>query len=180
MANNWTFENATLEQDISEFTAQLDAAVSESERALAPMIIELLYEHIQEDVYNQYEPTQYLRRHDEPRYYAGPAIDDLGQITSATYTPLSVEVEYNPDGESDQWERPLCGDDLIRRIEQGGKWEWNVAMPKRPFMRNAVSELIEGGKAADWYAETIKTSNPDLEFKLDGNDVQRESADWVF
>lgn len=180
MAKNWTFENATFAQDILQFEVELQAAITEAERSLAPAITETLYEHIQSDVYARYEPKRYVRRSDQPYSYGGASIDDLGSNTKAKYAPLSVEIDYNPDGESDQWEHPAYGDDLIRRIEQGGKWEWNVSMPKRPFFRNTVSELIEGGRIASTYSEAINAENPNLDFKLDGNDVWRDYDDWVF
>lgn len=175
---NWTFENETLAQDISAFEKQLDAAISDAMQTFYSDIILLLYEHLESDVYAAYKPSLYLRRRDDPEL--GESLEAFGRNTKKTQTPDTITVDYSPDGEHPQFERPLHGDDLIRRIEQGGKWEWrNKHMKARPFMKRMTEELIEGGRAEQWLVEALNTANADLNAQIDMN-AQRESRDWVF
>lgn len=175
---NWTFENETLAQDISAFEKQIDAALVDAKESIFDEIIILLHQHIEVDVYRAYTPKRYLRRRDNPEL--GESLIEFSSNTDRIETANSIGLEYLPDGEHPQFDRPLHGDDLIRRIEQGGRWEWKTkTMRKRPFLKNAVSEIIEGGKADRWLVEALRTSNPGLTVEYDHN-IQRESTDWVF
>lgn len=142
----------------------------------APDIKDTLTKHIQRDVYDKLEPKEYNRRR-----FDGGIIDLDSNCTVKPYEgsvdgdqiSVAVRLSYKPDGTSDQWAQPRHGDALIGRIESGDGYEW-WSPGKRPFWKNFVDELIEGGALADAVFYGLNAAG----LTVDGNiEAVRQSGD---
>lgn len=118
----------------------------------APDMKDLLRQHIQKDVYDQWEPTEYIRRKEAGGIidieHSGSVHPSEGSVSEEAIV-VAMKLRYKPDGSSEQWNHPAYGDDLIRRIETGQGYEWRKHPGPRPFWTNFLNEAIEGNAFAD-------------------------------
>lgn len=126
------------------FLVALDGVISETK--------DRLKQHVQKDVYDQWTPTEYIRREknggiidiDGSSRINGPYPDTKGKNFAAGF-----ELRYMPGGESEQWREPASGNALIGRIESGTGYEWREHPGPRPFWTNFVNEMIEQNEFGD-------------------------------
>lgn len=142
---------------------KLQAAMQE----VADATLETLKEHIKKDVYDQWNPTEYVRR-----YESGGLID---------FSPIhpnvgsgELTIRYQPDGSSSQWRDPASGDALIGRIESGNGYEWRRHPGPRPFWQNFVNEMIDSKFAAAYDLAMMAQFGSDYE---GGTVVERQAGD---
>lgn len=145
--------NGTLEADLNKELETLGRGFASALVYAAPEVKELLQKHIQRDVYDKWNPTEYQRRG-----FDGGIIDfeHNGSIKpsessiSGNQIDVAMKLRYKPDGVQEQWEVPANGDELIGRIESGTGYEWKKHPGPRPFWTNFTNELIEGGYLASY------------------------------
>ena len=104
--------------------------------------VELMKEHIQTDVYDKYEPTQYVRRMED-----GGLIDDDNYLiedidNGVKITNITRDNGYATPSDPDRLVTPI--------VESGVGYTWRKSkiyqmQPyPRPFVRNTAKDLEEG------------------------------------
>lgn len=172
----------------AEITQELEQAIAD----LAPIVQSaledvgndakyLLEEHIQADVYDKFEPREYIRR------YGGGGLIDTESNTRIPYAIAQTRgawlkglmtLRYTPDGSSSQWEHPANGDELIGRIESGSGYEWSRRPGPRPFWQNFVNELTDGQAFAHAFDNAMSMR---LGADYEGSSVvEREAGDGEY
>lgn len=120
------------------FLSALDGVIAETK--------ERLKQHVQKDVYDQWSPSEYVRREEN-----GGIIDIDGSTringpfpqTQGKNIAAGFEMRYLPSGASEQWRDPADGNALIGRIETGTGYEWRTHPGERPFWHNFVDEMVQ-------------------------------------
>ena len=172
------------EQDIAALEAQVKCALMQAGTALQDDMKVCLHEHIDSDVYGAFEPAAYVRRGDDG------GLSDMEKNTSSSPPPsefgggVTVRLDYTPDGQTDGMGRELTvhadGDSLIGRIEHRTP-DYNrnrIRSPgDRPFFRNFVQEMVDGGRAEETLVRAMNAVVPSLGVTADGS-VIREEDDW--
>ncbi|MBO5970699.1 MAG: hypothetical protein J6S14_19675 [Clostridia bacterium] len=137
--------DAEITQELEKAIADLAPVVQSAMEDVGADAKALLIEHIQADVYDKFDPHEYIRR------YGGGILDEnamkipyaLAQSQGSMLRGL-MTLRYSPDGSSSQWENPAGGDELIGRIESGSGYEWSRRPGPRPFWQKFVNELTDG------------------------------------
>jgi hypothetical protein len=146
---------------------------------------ESLSQHVINDVYHAYQPSEYERRGD-----AGGLREQALNATShadgsADGTSYRIYINFSPNGNhprESEWAehgvRPVHGDDLIGRIEN-----WNPKysypphhrrLPNRPFWKNFVSEMVDDGMAEHFFASAMREQGEDV---VEDGSIVREPGD---
>lgn len=169
-----------LEEDLAALETELKNAFRASRKALADDMRSCLEDHIEADVYDEFQPREYVRRRDSG------GLSDM-QANTTVYSDerlggMELTLLYQPDGirdgEGNEIENAVSGDDLVNRIEKKDpEYNWRRKPKKRPFFRNFVEEMIEGRRAEDTLVAAMNAADPALEIAADG-DMTRESEDW--
>lgn len=169
-----------LEEDMAALEAEVKNAFRASRKALADDMRSCLENHIEADVYDEFQPQKYVRRRDSG------GLSDM-QANTTVYSDerlggMELTLLYQPDGSRDgegsKIENAVSGDDLVNRIEKKDpEYNWKRKPKKRPFFRNFVREMIEGNRAEETLVRAMNAVSPALEMVADG-DVTRESEDW--
>lgn len=169
-----------LEEDLAALETELKNAFRASRKALADDMRSCLEDHIEADVYDEFQPREYVRRRDSG------GLSDM-QANTTVYSDerlggMELTLLYQPDGsrdgEGNEIENAVSGDDLVNRIEKKDpEYSWRRKPKKRPFFRNFVKEMIEGRRAEDTLVAAMNAADPALEIAADG-DMTRESEDW--
>ena len=168
----------TLKEDLLTAMREIGRACAGSlVNFAAPDIKELYKRHVQTDIYDQWEPTEYIRRGASGGLidfdHNGSIYPTEGSVSEDTFT-VAMKFSYRPDGSSEQWEHPLGTDDLIRRIETGEGYEWRKHPGARPFWTNFLNEAIEGNAFADSVLRGLEIQGIEVEgFPY----AERESTD---
>lgn len=154
----------------NEFLNELKNTVTPAlESAMNDVLAEsksILASHVQKDVYDKWTPSTYQRSGE---------LKDIESTTRGSYADAqTMRLEYEPSGESEQWQNPLNDNDLIRRIESGSGYEWYPHPGARPFWRNFVNEMIESGFASAFDNAMFFKFGSDYE---GATSVERESVD---
>ena len=164
--------------DLKALEVQVCKSLLQAGRALQADAKACLQEHIEADVYSEFEPFAYVRRG------GNGGLADVEQNSTApspTATPNGVEIQlvYTPDGRTDgdgnAIEPHVDGDALINRIEKSDPdYNWNrMRRPEnRPFFRNFVEEMIEGQRAENTLVAAMNAANPTLGLAADGNIIR--------
>lgn len=172
------------EADLAALEMQVQNAALTAGRILQEDMRSCLTEHIVEDVYDSYDPDYYARR------MSDGGLLDIDKNTAGSPPPslsasgVEIELQYEPDGRTDgdgnEIDYHVDGDDLINRIEKKNPpYNWRMAntrIPARPFFRNFVEEMI-GGRAENTMVFGMNAADPALGVAADGG-VVRESEDW--
>lgn len=169
-----------LEEDLAALETEVKNAFRASRKALADDMRSCLEDHIEADVYDEFQPQKYVRRRDSG------GLSDM-QANTTVYSDerlggMELTLLYQPDGrrdgEGNEIENAVSGDDLVNRIEKKDpEYNWRRKPKKRPFFRNFVEEMIEGRRAEDTLVAAMNAADPALEIAADG-DMTRESEDW--
>lgn len=169
-----------LEEDLAALEAEVKNAFRASRQTLADDMRSCLQEHVETDVYDEFQPSEYVRRRDSG------GLSDM-QANTTVYSEerdggMNLTLRYQPDGsrdgEGNDVPDAVSGDDLVNRIEKKDpEYNWRRKPKKRPFFRSFVEEMIEGRRAEDTLVAAMNAADPALEVVPDG-DVTRESDDW--
>lgn len=169
-----------LREDLAALEAEVENAFRASRKALADDMRSCLEDHIEADVYDEFQPQKYVRRRDSG------GLSDM-QANTTVYSDerlggMELTLLYQPDGSRDgegsKIENAVSGDDLVNRIEKKDpEYNWRRKPKKRPFFRNFVEEMIEGRRVEDTLVAAMNAADPALGLAADG-DVTRESDDW--
>lgn len=168
-----------LEEDLAALEAEVKNAFRASRQTLADDMRACLQDHIEVEVYGAFQPTEYVRRGGKGGLYdmkASATVHsderDGGMNLTFLYQPSGAT-----DGEGNEIEPHLDGDDLINRIEKRAPdYNWRRKPEARPFFRNFVEEMLSG-RAEDTLVRAMNAASPTLEVIADG-DVTRESDGW--
>lgn len=170
----------TLEDDLADQMKGLTGALAVALDGVITITKDRIKSHVKKDVYDKWNPTEYERRREHggiidvegATRVTGPQIGMIGKTPAVAFS-----LNYKPDGESYQWERPRDGDYLIQRIETGEGYEWGTHPGARPFWQNFVNEMIDQNELGDaLYREMIA-----LGIEIDGfPSVSRESGDGEY
>ena len=156
-----------IDDDYNAFTPRIEKAVKGSLNTMQSTLIKRLQAHIQEDVYDEYKPKDYIRRHDLPEY--GMSIFDKHNMHPLPLTGrYGLEFSYTPDDGKNSFhkyaeeERPYytTGDTIIDVIQNDSGYLWrnggNIGK-KRPFWNNFVDEVTD--QADKWFAKGINETD---------------------
>lgn len=152
-----------LDEDMAALEQRFKAALAGAMPTLREDLSQCLFEHVQGDVYEKFDPKEYIRRGE----YGGLA--DIDGNTQFTVSEDSVSMDYQPSGESEQVESPLNGDALIGRIEHlDPPYDWTRRPPARPFFENFVTEMVEDGRAEKKLVWAMNQQDGELEIEANG------------
>nr|DAJ71662.1 MAG TPA: hypothetical protein [Caudoviricetes sp.] len=168
------------EADLATLEKQVKDAFRASRQALADDMRLCLQDHVEADVYDRFQPTEYVRRREDG------GLDDM-RASATVYSDerdggMNLTLLYQPsgaaDGEGEPVDPHVDGDDLIDRIEKRNpEYNWTRKPPKRPFFSNFVQEMIDGGRAEETLVRAMNAAEPTLGMAADGG-VIREEDDW--
>lgn len=195
----------TLTEDLNNYILSLRDPIWEGLSSAADGMTNSLQAHIQSDVYDEYQPTSYPRRSQNPRF--GIALIDKRQMEVSFPTALSMSFVYEPTGYHSgkmqdaldaykttkngavrstsntirQWDKPLKphpvhGDKLINRIQTGEGYDWKGEFPARPFWDNFVEEQ-KSGAAIENFAFGFSRGTSDLQLEGGSRDIEWRPED---
>lgn len=168
----------SIQSDLDEFKTKVNRGINYGLKAFASELTPCLQRHIQSDVYETYEPKDYIRRHNHPQY--GRSIFHSNNME---YHFLSggngVEFSYEPDGRNNLYpDSPYYtdGDSIISVIQQDKGYLWlkdGSIGKKRPFWDNFVKDVIHSGET--WFESGFNQASADVQVKRDRDLIgQRE------
>lgn len=168
------------EADLAALEAQVKKAFRASRKDLADDMRLCLQDHVEADVYDRFQPTEYVRRREDG------GLDDM-RASTTVYSDerdggMNLTLLYQPsgatDGEGNEIDPHVDGDDLINRIEKKDpEYNWRRKPPKRPFFSNFVQEMVDGGRAEETLVRAMNTAEPTLGMAEDAGMI-REEDDW--
>ena len=185
-----------IDKEFAEFQKKLGSQVQKAMSAMEAPLKDDLFRHIEQDVYNAYKPKVYPRRRDNPEF--GTALNDMDANVTFYNRGAGFTLQYAPSGEhsgttadlpssSPYYDaddprpikpNPVHGDELIRRIETGRGYDWNVYPGKRPFWQKFVNEEMDG-QLAQHFAEAMRSQGVQ-DLTVDWSDVVREDGDGEY
>ena len=160
-----------LDEDISALEKEIANAMAAAMPELKKDMANCLAEHVQGDVYEKFEPSEYVRRGE-----SGGLID----IDGSSFFDVrrnGVRMIYLPSGESEQVkdENQIDGDALIGRIEnKRPEYDWRRKPGKRPFFTKFVTEMVEDGRAERTLVDAMNRTAPTLDVRTDGASTVRD------
>ena len=179
MASRLVGQFSGFEQDIAALGNQVKNAFRASRQALADDMRLCLQDHVEYDVYSKFQPIEYVRRGENG------GLADM-RASATVYSDerdggMNLTLLYQPsgatDGEGNEIEPHVDGDDLINRIEKKDpEYNWRRKPPKRPFFRNFVEEMLDG-RAEETLVRAMNGADPTLGMAADMG-VIREEDDW--
>jgi hypothetical protein len=136
-------------KNIKELEKYLQKQISESlQTDVAQNTKQLMKEHIEEDVYNKYSPTMYIRRAKN-----GGLLDDANFLIKTVEDGVSITNIDTDDGYSEEYFGDWSSDPntwLIPIIEYGTGYNWTrskiykMQPYPRPFVENTRKDLRKG------------------------------------
>ena len=187
-------------KEYKAFNTKFYTAVQAGLTAVGSELTKHLQEHIRKDVYDAYTPKSYPRRSGHPQF--GTPLESP-QNMDLQVNKLSLIFSYEPTGDHSgtkkdrlDWSalkkkyqtapnqpikpNPVHGDDLIRRIETGEGYDWDVAVPERHFWNNFVEEAVgAGGWTEKVLVKAMNTADNTLGAISDGR-VTQDGNDTLF
>lgn len=191
----------SIDKDFAAFKTDLNAKLNAAIRNMEAPLKDNLYKHIEKDVYAAYQPKEYPRRRDNNEF--GTPLNDVDANASLVLIPKGFAFIYLPDGshsgttadlspKSENYDadrplpikpNPVHGDDLIRRIETGKGYDWNMGNHhpgKREFWQKFVDEEM-GGLMVQNFQEALAMAGMDMSaVKINWDDIVRESSDGEY
>lgn len=172
-----------IDREFQQFQTELGGKVRGALETVGEDMKFSLARHIDEDVYNAYNPKRYIRRGGNGGL-EGQALETRPSIGGAGIDS-SVTLDYEPSGaypEHVDWD-DVDGDALIGRIENKTppyNWEPRGGMKRRPFWQRFVNEMTDGGFLESSFVSALGMFHMGPEERRDlasdGN-VVRESGD---
>ena len=179
-----------LDTDLTVILGQFQAASNRSLDKISSAMLNTLSLHIEKDVYaaSVYYPTVYKRRSEN--FSLGTALNNVSVNAKPLIENMRAGIDYQPTGEhavkkwggvEGRWGR-ADGDQLIARIEKKSPpYTWGQdKVPERPFWRNFVTEMIEGGVAERTFIKAMGLQGTDWMLEADGQGVIREEEDGSY
>ncbi len=180
MASRLVGQFSGFEKDMAALKKQVKDAFRASRKALADDMRLCLQDHVEADVYDKFQPAEYVRRREDG------GLADM-QASATVYSDerdggMNLTLLYQPsgaaDGEGEPVDPHVDGDDLINRIEKKDpEYNWRRKPPKRPFFSNFVQEMVDSGRAEETLVRAMNGADPTLELAADMG-VIREEDDW--
>ena len=182
-----------VKQEFEKLMTWIDAAIPGVLQRTGEQMREDLRRHIQDDVYDQWNPTRYLRRADNPSL--GTPLIDVDTNVNIEVKGHTLVLDYEPDGYNSAYVAgkdyiPLNGNALIATIERGqfGVRESNADLvydwqkvPPRPFFSNFLQEEIDGQQAARYFSEAMTLALGALGVELVGEfNIERDGTEPEF
>ena len=156
-----------------------------------------LKKHIDEDVYDAYEPVVYMRRSKKAEYGISLGAQVYMDAYTRTIPPASIRaggklgftarIWYHPDGshkvnrwsshpntEIPSWINNVDDSELISRIEKKSPaYNWGQGkVPPRPFWQQFVDEMVDGGEFEKSFVNAMRATE---NIVADGNVVEDPS-----
>lgn len=149
--------------DLSDIMRELNNQIDVALIMVGSEMIHNLQEHIQEDVYEAYSPKRYPRRSENPRFGRSLIDDSLENMRANVknsrldfyYTPTGAhsgtmgdvlnasDFDFTPNGAAKPLKpHPVHGNDLIKLIQSGEGYDWDVKVGARPFWDRFVDEQL--------------------------------------
>ena len=175
----------TIDQDWQKIYEEIKDQLQTSSYFLMDSMTDVLTKHINEDVYDVYNPKRYERRKDDPSLgtplNSQKNMTGIGPETSSSSIGIEVRtgLEYHPTGEHDVMEWHTADDDeLIGRIENSyPPYDWPKGVPKRRlFWQNFVEEMIEGGVLESSFMSAMAAQGV-TDLTATNNTVDRDAND---
>lgn len=166
----------SLQKDYDKFTKDINKGIIYGLKAVESELIPSLQKHIQEDVYDAYQPKEYIRRKEN-----GGLIDS--DVMTHSIQGNKLVFDYNPSGYNPRYKNMdfVNGDELINRIENSlYDWERTGKIPQRHFWDNFVQEMFDNdGQAEKIFVNGMNGYSKDLQVISDGN-IHTDSSDTYF
>lgn len=167
------------EQDVATLEKQVKDAFRASRQQLADDMRLCLQDHVEADVYDKFQPTEYVRRREDG------GLADM-RASATVYSDerdggMNLTLLYQPSGATDGNGEPIephvDGDDLTNRIEKNDPaYNWSGRPKDRPFFHNFVEEMLDG-RAEETLVRAMNGADPTLGMAADMG-VIREEDDW--
>lgn len=178
MASRLVGQFSGFEQDMTALKKQVKDAFRASRKALADDMRLCLQDHVEADVYDKFQPIEYVRRREDG------GLADM-RASATVYSDerdggMNLTLLYQPsgaaDGEGEPVDPHVDGDDLVDRIEKRDpEYNWTRKPSKRPFFSNFVQEMIDGGRAEETLVRAMNAAAPALGLAESG--MIREETD---
>lgn len=162
----------SIDKDFDAVMKEIDNAVNYGLDIVKEDMTNALQVHIIEDVYEKYEPRVYLRRFDYPEY--GVSMSDSSNMDGwiengrlhffYTFSGWNTAFEDFPHYSQ--------SDKIIKAIQDGGNYPWDVALEPRPFWDNFVADMIDKGMAEQYLVKAMNYYDDRLQVKGDGKVIK--------
>lgn len=161
----------SIQHDYDEFNVKVRRASNYGLKAVASELTPCLKKHIEIDVYDAYEPQDYLRRYDNPQY--GRSIhSDKNVEWNLRYMgngEQSLEFAYTPNGRNTHYlDSPYYtdGDSIIDAIQRDSGYLWVGSIgAKRPFWNLFVQDVLRQGD--EWFVRGFNSMEHSLQARSD-------------
>lgn len=162
----------SIQSDYDEFNVKVRLASNYGLKAVASELTPCLQKHIETDVYDAYEPQDYLRRYDNPQY--GRSIhSDKNVEWNLRYMgngEQSLEFTYTPNGRNTHYlDSPYYtdGDSIIDVIQRSSGYLWTDGdnIPKRPFWNLFIQDVLRQGD--EWFVHGFNSLEQSLQARSD-------------
>lgn len=162
----------SIQSDYDEFNVKVRRASNYGLKAVASELTPCLQKHIETDVYDAYEPQDYLRRYDNPQY--GRSIhSDKNMEWNLRYMgngEQSLEFTYTPNGRNTHYlDSPYYtdGDSIIDVIQRSSGYLWTDGdnIPKRPFWNLFIQDVLRQGD--EWFVHGFNSLEQSLQARSD-------------
>lgn len=144
-----------------------------------------LKKHIDEDVYQAYQPEVYKRRSDDSKYgislgaqvYQEPftKLINPGNVNLGGKLGFTARLWFHPSGQHKVKKWNTADDsDLIGRIEnKDPAYTWgNDDVPQRPFWQRYIDEMVNGGEFENSFVDGMRGAG---KISADGNVIEDPS-----
>lgn len=153
--------------DLDKLFADLELEIQNSLKTdVAKEVKKVLKEHIQEDVYNQYDPWEYKRKEDD-----GGLLDDenIFADTISKDTLLVKSQRRNSAGEQSIGEGYESDRDIPLIVETGEGYNWGgidlqgrTNVTPRPFTEKTIEDLEDNGQHSKALKKSLKSKGFDV------------------
>lgn len=147
--------NTSVEFEAEQYLTSITIGIDYAMDAVAADIRDCLVEHIQHDVYDQYTSEVYPRSGNLMKGALDAEVTAWGGEAKVVYNPSGVNnrswaelpyetrIKYHKNILASVKPKPVSGDALINRIEEG-KYDYKAKVGPRPFLYSTVQELLNG------------------------------------
>lgn len=152
----------TLQADLNDSLKAMLKPIKAGLTFVADDMVQSLRAHIEDDVYNAYEPKSYPRRRDNSRFGKGLA---SSEYIHSSVESLRLTFAYEPMGyHSGRMQDAL---DAYEEAPNGSirptsrtKAMWNKPLKPKPVHGDALIQRIQTGEGYDWKSPKADPDNP--------------------